>query len=42
MMGRVEGVTEDSLRIGMAVQARIVAEGPEGSPLVVFGTSVTS
>lgn len=31
MMGRVEGVTEESLRIGMAVRARI-AEGP----LVVF------
>lgn len=34
MMGRVEGADEATLRIGMAVRARI-AEGPDG-PLVVF------
>jgi uncharacterized OB-fold protein len=36
MMGRVEGVGEDGLQIGMTVTARIVAEGPDGAPLVVF------
>ena len=33
MMGRVEGVTEESLRIGMAVRARSVpGAGPEAGP----------
>lgn len=45
MMGRVEGVTEESLRIGMAVRARIVPgagpeagpeAGKEGGPMIVF------
>ena len=34
MMGRVDGADEATLRIGMAVRARI-ADGPDG-PLVVF------
>ncbi len=39
MMGRVEGVTEETLRIGMAVRARIVGgtgPAPEGGPMIVF------
>ena len=35
MMSRVEGVTQDSLKIGMRVQARIIIEGD--TPIVVFG-----
>ena len=33
-MSRVEGVDNDDVRIGMAVKARISAEG--GQPLLVF------
>lgn len=36
MMGRVEGVTEQDLHIGMVVQARIVADAPGGAPRLVF------
>jgi uncharacterized OB-fold protein len=35
MMARVDGVANDAVRIGMAVQAR-VAPGADGSPCVVF------
>lgn len=35
MMARVDGVPNDAVRIGMAVQAR-VAPGADGAPCVVF------
>jgi uncharacterized OB-fold protein len=35
MMARVDGVPNDAVRIGMAVQARVAA-GADGAPCVVF------
>jgi len=35
MMGRVDGIANDAVRIGMAVRAR-VGQGAGGEPCVVF------
>jgi uncharacterized OB-fold protein len=37
MMGRVDGIAPDDVKIGMRVHARIIEQG--GKPLVVFLTS---